>query len=393
MKLPQVILSSFTPIRIGEMSPQNDVTDKLIKLFSLSICGQEQPQSQEEADKIFTNVKDYFDKYGVKESHIKQRSFHTVKDANIEQGILPKVHPQPEYHPNGVMLDERMKMYKNLAFNTVRNQYASCQNPPDDIIHVSCSGYMSPSPVQSLVSEKNWKDTTVTHSYHMGCYGAFPAVRMAHGFMVSSFALQNPKSKIDIFHTEYLSLHLDSNELSPGNVIDMTLFGDGFIQYSAYSEESFKEVQENGLKILSIKEQVIPDSGEAMSWDLGPNKFKMYLSKHVPLFISDSIKPFVIDLARMAGFDFNKDKDELLFAVHPGGPKILEFIQDRLELRDDQIELSWKILKENGNMSSVTVPYIWNEIINDPNIKVGQKVLSLAFGPGLTACGFLMEKV
>ena len=53
--------------------------------------------------------------------------------------------------------------------------------PPDDIIHVSCSGYVSPSPVQSFLSRRGWLGVGVTHSYHMGCYGAFPAIRTAVG--------------------------------------------------------------------------------------------------------------------------------------------------------------------------------------------------------------------
>ena len=113
-----------------------------------------------------------------------------------------------------------------------REMYSDAEEAPDDLIHVTCSGYLAPSPVERMVAGKEWFNTTVTHSYHMGCYGAFPAIKMAHGFLSSSqFAMTKPKDRVDIVHTEVLSVHRDIEELKAENIITMTLFADGFIKY------------------------------------------------------------------------------------------------------------------------------------------------------------------
>lgn len=88
------------------------------------------------------------------------------------------------------------------------------------------------------------------------------------------------------------------------------------------------------------------------------------------------------------------DLSELLknaiFAIHPGGPKIIASLQEYLELTDEQTLFSKKILFERGNMSSATLPHVWQEILKS-NPKEKTKIVSFAFGPGLTIFGSIFE--
>ena len=62
--------------------------------------------------------------------------------------------------------------------------YPGGEEPPDDIIHVTCTGYEAPSAVQKLAVRRGWQDRVgITHAYHMGCYASMPAVRMATGYL------------------------------------------------------------------------------------------------------------------------------------------------------------------------------------------------------------------
>jgi predicted naringenin-chalcone synthase len=79
-----------------------------------------------------------------------------------------------------------------------------------------------------------------------------------------------------------------------------------------------------------------------------------------------------------------------IFAIHPGGPKIIDVIQEALELSDDQVAASRKVLLERGNMSSATLPHVWHEILQN-NPGKGAPVISFAFGPGLTVFGGAFE--
>jgi predicted naringenin-chalcone synthase len=265
---------------------------------------------------------------------------------------------------------------------------------PDDVIHVTCSGYLAPSPVERMVANKEWFNTTVTHSYHMGCYGAFPAIKMAHGFLSSSrFSVTPPKERVDIIHTELLSMHNNIEDFRAENIITMTLFADGFIRYSMYPEEVAREKRLPGFKILAFNEHLLPDSAEDMTWVPGAHQFHMTLSVMVPVVLKKHVRSFVESLLRRLDIDFETEKDRLTFAIHPGGPKIVEHIQDELRLREDQVAISKDVFRENGNMSSATVPHILKAILDEKAIPRGRRVLALGFGPGLTITGLVLEKI
>jgi predicted naringenin-chalcone synthase len=81
-----------------------------------------------------------------------------------------------------------------------------------------------------------------------------------------------------------------------------------------------------------------------------------------------------------------------VFAVHPGGPKIIDRVRQVLELTDVQVQTSRDVLFDHGNMSSATLPHIWMRLAADEGVAPGTLVASLAFGPGLTVCGGLFRK-
>jgi predicted naringenin-chalcone synthase len=83
----------------------------------------------------------------------------------------------------------------------------------------------------------------------------------------------------------------------------------------------------------------------------------------------------------------------MVFAIHPGGPAILNQIRNRLGIEESQIAMSREVLRQHGNMASATAPHIWERIVESDEIPQGAKVLSMAFGPGLTVIGALFEKV
>ena len=179
--------------------------------------------------------------------------------------------------------------------------------------------------MQSFLSRRGWLDVGVTHSYHMGCYGAFPAIRTALGLVGSSYvSLPAPKQRVDLVHTEFLSLHFDLLGEEADNFVTSTLFADGFIKYAAYPQSEFAKRDRSGLKILAIEEQILPDSLPEMTLRPGPLQFDMSLSKRVPFMIRDSIADFVrVDLrASRSGFRAGEVDDDLCDpSRRPGDPQ------------------------------------------------------------------------
>jgi len=284
--------------------------------------------------------------------------------------------------PMGVDIQERNLIAQECSLGVLESLYTEKKRPgPDHLIHVSCTGYTSPSSPQIFFQAKT-EAPSLTHFYHMGCYASLPAVRAAKAMIASE-----EEESVDIIHNETCSLHMDSSLHLPEQMVVQTLFADGHIAYRASHESS-----DRSFLVKMVHEKLIPDSSNDMTWIPGPYGMKMTLSRYVPLKIKSHLPEFIQQLCEKAEVDWQELKRKGIFAIHPGGPKIIESSQRTLDLRDDQLQYSRLILKERGNMSSATLPHIWNEILKSDALH-GTKVLSLAFGPGLTMFGSIFEVV
>ncbi|MBV8197548.1 MAG: type III polyketide synthase [Candidatus Eremiobacteraeota bacterium] len=394
-----VVLSDFERIEVTPPRAQDEL--KLIQahFMTLAQSAARGVTGATERQALGRALHERMSRYGASSEHIAQRQVSVLTSRFVKPDPTSAVEGVRRYgdlrNSTGEALDERMNLFEEIACGVFAHVYRDKRaNPPDDIVHVSCSGYVSPSPVQTFLSHRGWLNVGVTHSYHMGCYGAFPAIRTALGLVgASHVSLPKRKRRVDLVHTEFLSLHFDLLSDEPDNFVTSTLFADGFIKYTASPAAEFEQRGTPGLKILTIDEYILPESLPEMTLRPGPLQFDMSLSKRVPFMIRDSIGEFVTAICEQIGLDFEREKSSMVFAIHPGGPAILNQIRSRLGIDESQIALSRKVLYEHGNMASATAPHIWQHIVESPEIPRGAKVLSMAFGPGLTVIGAVFEKI
>lgn len=320
--------------------------------------------------------------YGCSAKSIARRG-HELDDFLNERWSNHKV-----YHldstSTGASIDRRMEVYREASNRAFDEWYSESRIEPAELIHVTCTGYRSPSPAQVAASSRKWKNTNVTHLYHMGCYAAIPALRVGVGFAGRGAA------RVDIAHTELCTLLLNPSLHSPEQLIVQSLFADGMIRYEL-TQNSEPAGNERALEIKQVQERLIPGTEDSMTWNLRPWGMQMSLSKNVPFQIARPLKGFLTDLFAKEGLTYNAEKPAALFAIHPGGPRILDQLANFLRLAPEQLHHSRKVLYERGNMSSATLPHIWAEILQDPSVEASRYVVSLAFGPGLTIAGALMK--
>lgn len=344
-------LHSFKSIRPLYQDTQGALVDWIVKAHDKSMELNETPDRE--------RLKNVLKRFCVSDKQIATRSFETDRE---------KIYELSKQRPSGLGIDERHQFYQRRALDVMGEIYRD-QLPPDHLVHVTCTGYLSPSAPQ-IYFNAHEKPPEITHAYHMGCYASLPAVRMAEALSLSRH------QKVDIVHTEMCSLHLNPAQHTPEQMVVQTLFADGHMKYSVSPK-----TLGHRLEVKCIKEKIIPDSMNDMTWTPGPISMQMSLSKEVPEKIRGSLSAFIRELSQ-------NYPGECLFAIHPGGPKIIDLIQSQLELSDEQVAFSRKVLKERGNMSSATLPHVWKEILDSD---YEGKVISLAFGPGLTIFGGLFE--
>ena len=295
---------------------------------------------------------------------------------------------------SGEGMRTRTRVFGRIASSALSLLFAEVSDAPQQLIHVTCTGYESPSAAQLLVAGKGWGSRTrVTHAYHMGCYAALPALQVAAGLLALG-ATNRPTSaeaRVDIVHTEICSLHLHPLRHEAEQLVIQSLFADGCISYSVYPQASFHR-RGPALAVLSQAEWIVPDSAQSMAWFSSDFGMEMILARDVPDKLAQSLAPFVSSLLEQAG-EPAIASERAIFAIHPGGPKIVDQIAAALKLTEEQVAASRAVLRERGNMSSATLPHIWQELARASNVQDGQLVVSLAFGPGLTLSGAVLRKV
>jgi len=153
---------------------------------------------------------------------------------------------------------------------------------------------------------------------------------------------------------------------------------------SARAGAAVLELTALGTTLTSVGEQ-------DLTWRIGDNGFEMLLSSKVPRIIEAEVADALVPLADSVGTDESFEWRQVeRWAIHPGGPAILDRVEKALGLSSDQLAPSRDILSRYGNMSSTTVPFILKSILADPQAREGERVCALAFGPGLTVESAMM---
>ncbi len=383
-----IVLSDFQVVRPPNEASQSDLNQWTLRrhLATREVFGAEDSLSPEQYEKIFG-------RYAVRESMIAKRSFE-CDDIQFADFARARIYPVHDHQKSGSDIGTRTRFFVERAsrvFDQIYDQPRA--DKPSHMVHVTCTGYRSPSAAQLAVAKREWGDeVAVTHAYHMGCYAALPAVRIAEGFIAAKQSFRTssagkPKAfNVDIVHTEMCGLHMNPAANTPEQIVVQSLFADGHIKYNA----RLSETNSPGFRVQAIKEKVVTGSDQDMSWAPEAWGLQMNLSREVPEKIKGAINIFFARLAEEAGTSAERLLSRGIFAIHPGGPKIIQAVQEAMSLSDEQTQYSKRILLERGNMSSATLPHVWNSIL-EANVPSGTPVVSFAFGPGLTIFGSVFE--
>ena len=266
------------------------------------------------------------------------------------------------------------------------------QMDADEITHVivvSCTGFFAPGLDIELVKRLGLRPSTQrTFIGFMGCYAAFNALRVAHGFCQS-----DPAARVLIVCAELCTLHFQvSSNLE--NAIINAIFSDGAAA-AVLSSRSAADA-DGHLSYAHSYALLDDDSMPDMTWEIGDSGFLMGLSSRVPGVLARQLPIYVERLLKRGGIG----RDEVDFwAIHPGGRAIVEQAQEVLDLEDDDVQDSLEVLRLHGNMSSPTILFVLKRFLDrhqklrtqgKPGLHNG---VAMAFGPGLTLEGALFSRV
>jgi len=210
--------------------------------------------------------------------------------------------------------------------------------------------------------------------FGLGCLAGVAGVNR-----VGDYLAGHPTEAAVLVAVELCSLTLQKSDLSVANIIASGLFGDGAAAVLMVGDEH-PLAEKSPLHWSSPRSAFFPDTERVMGWDVVDSGFKVVLSPEVPRIVGEELPGEIQGLLQEAGVD--SERPDFIVA-HPGGPKVLEALEEALEL-DDELSHSWASLQKHGNMSSASVLFILKDTLDQlpPPGSVG---VMAALGPGFCA--------
>lgn len=279
--------------------------------------------------------------------------------------------------------EARMRRYAErapaLGLRAVRAALADAGTDPDEIgllAVATCTGYGTPGTDIELAAALPLRvDARRLLVGHMGCHAALPALGA-----VSEYVAANDRPAV-LLCLELTSLHVQPGSTDIDQAVTHALFSDAAAAVVVRPGDAAP-----GLRVVDVAARTDTARTDHMTWRVTDLGFKMGLSPQVPDALAEHVGPMVKDLLARHGLDPSEVRS---WAVHPGGPRVLDAIEEGLGLGPAALDVSRGVLAEHGNCSSATVLLVLRELV-DRGLPPGPLV-ALAFGPGLTLYAVLME--
>ena len=268
-----------------------------------------------------------------------------------------------------------------LGLQATKDALAQADMSASDIdlfLTVSCTGVMIPSLDAYIATEMGFRpDVRRLPITELGCAAGAAGLGRAWEYL-SAF----PDRTALLVAVELPTLTFQRKDFSQANLISAVLFGDGAAGVVITGREAV------GPRILASESFLFPQSLDAMGFDLRDSGFHIVLSKDVPQLIRDRVKGLVDGFLARQGL---LREDISAFLLHPGGQKLLSFMESELGLTRSETEISWDVLRRFGNLSSASVLFILQEFLAKREMPSGSYGILMAFGPGFTAEMILMQ--
>ncbi|MAM60223.1 type III polyketide synthase [Maritimibacter sp. UBA3975] len=267
---------------------------------------------------------------------------------------------------------ERMKRYSREAPLLVDRALADLAKRAgggwaEGLTHLvicTCTGFAAPGLDHHLVNAHGIPSTVErTLIGFMGCNAAINGYKTARHIVIS-----DPSAKVLVLNVELCGLHFQENAPLQTALMFM-LFADG-------AAAALVSAEPTGFELEAFRSDMLPDSRDHITWDIGDDGFDMWLSGRVPRTIFKNLPGHFETLAAAAGRDID------LWAIHPGGRTIIDAVEASLSLTPADVACSRGVLNDFGNMSSATLPFVLQRMLSQP--RAGRTGVAIGFGPGVS---------
>ena len=261
----------------------------------------------------------------------------------------------------------------NLSEKAARRALDRAGADPEDvgaIFFVSTTGFSTPSLDAKLIFRLGLSE----HTCRVPIWGLGCAAGAAGLARAAEHARLYPEGLVLLVGVELCGLTFQRGDLSKSNLVSTSLFADGAAAVVLGAEA--------GPEVLGGYSTTWPGTEDVMGWELVDTGLKVQLSKSVPVIVRERLRPNLMQACVSLGLDF----DELEhYVLHPGGAKVLDAFEEVLGIEQGGLAYSRGVLRDCGNMSSVTVLFILDRFLRAAEYAPGDLGVLSAMGPGFSA--------
>lgn len=277
---------------------------------------------------------------------------------------------------NRLYIEWATKLGHEAAERCLQNAGVALRAEIDHIIFVSTTGMATPSIDARLINLLGLPaGIRRTPIWGLGCVGGAAGLIAAHDYIKAY-----PEAKVLLVAVELCGLTFLFDDLSVSNLVATALFGDGAAAVLLAGDGE-------GLETIAGHSRTWPDSLDVMGWNFLENGLQVVFSKSIPAIVKRHARENITEF--LAGHDLGLGALEY-YLIHPGGPRVIEAYQRALGLPPDKTRLIEQVLRDHGNMSSVTVLFILDEFMRN-GYERGKLALLTALGPGFTSQSLLLR--
>jgi alkylresorcinol/alkylpyrone synthase len=215
--------------------------------------------------------------------------------------------------------------------------------------------------------------------FGLGCVAGAAGIARLHDYLIG-----HPNDVGALVAVELCSLTVQRNDRSVANLVASGLFADG----AAAVVGTGADRGADGPRVVDSRSRLYPDSQRTMGWDVGSGGLKIVLDSQVPdlvhRYLGDDIREFLARHSLGLG-------DIRAWVSHPGGPKVIEAIENVLAVEGDPLALTWRSLNQIGNLSSASVLHVLRDTLDRRDLPAGTPGVLMAMGPGFCSELVLLE--
>lgn len=313
--------------------------------------------------------------------------------------FLPEIPPEEELKLE-TRLTNAVEVINPLVTNAARKAIINSGISKSDIgviVPVSSTVLQEPGVSANLVNALGLPQYTErTPVSFAGCAAGVAGLRVAEDYVRA-----HPDRAALLVAFEVPSAHGRGVVRSVSGEVIHSLFADGcaaaiIVAANSPFERDVISREKPVIRIHGRRSELVPGTETGITLSASSAAIDCLLSKDLSKYLVKAVNGYVERLIQDVGLTWD---DMSYWAVHPGGRKIIESVENGCRLPDSDLAESYQVLREHGNMLSVSIFFVLNLLIERHSKGketaidgVGERFgAGFSFAPGVSVEGFVFS--